>query len=52
MATQLRNHYVPVLIDIRTQTLPRNAVGKTLKKEIRIELEELWAERKTRKAKL
>lgn len=51
VAAQLRNHFVPVLIDIRTETLPRNAVGKTLKKDIKLELAKLWAERNP-KAKL
>jgi long-chain acyl-CoA synthetase len=38
VAEQLANHKVPVVVDVRTDELPKNASGKTLKRVLRDEL--------------
>ncbi|KAL8277463.1 hypothetical protein RQP46_010185 [Phenoliferia psychrophenolica] len=52
VAKTLPKHCIPVLVDIRTEILPRNGVGKTLKSELKVELAALWEERKKGRAKL
>lgn len=55
VASLLPKHCVPVLVDIRSVTLPRNGVGKTVKADLKVELNKIWRERNessNRKAKL
>lgn len=54
VASLLPKHCVPVLVDIREVTLPRNGVGKTVKADLKVELNKIWQERNggNRKAKL
>lgn len=57
VASRLPRHCIPVLVVVSEETMPRNAVGKHLKREIREDLTRLWDKRgrvaaKWEKAKL
>lgn len=43
--TQLPLHSVPVMVVVHTGELPRNAAGKTMKKELKAVLSRMWQER-------
>lgn len=45
VARQLPKHCIPVLVVVSTDTLPRNAVGKAVKTELREELGRIWEQR-------
>lgn len=51
VANILPKHCVPVIVDIRSESLPRNGTGKTLKKDLKVEVARLWEERKATKGK-
>lgn len=52
VAKLLPKNFVPSIIDVRSETLPRNGNGKTVKKQIRAEVTKLWEARQKPKAKL
>jgi acyl-CoA synthetase (AMP-forming)/AMP-acid ligase II len=52
VARSLPKHCIPAMVDIRTESLPRNGVGKTVKSELKVELAKVWEERKKGRAKL
>ncbi|KAM0746229.1 AMP-dependent synthetase and ligase [Meredithblackwellia eburnea MCA 4105] len=51
-AKNLPKHCIPAMIDIRTETFPRNGSGKTLKRELKLDLAKIWERRQNGKAKL
>ncbi|KAI5481095.1 hypothetical protein MNV49_006281 [Pseudohyphozyma bogoriensis] len=53
VTSRLPKHCIPVMIDVRQETLPRSGIGKTLKTTLRTECSKLWETRKgAAKAKL
>lgn len=45
VAKSLPKHCVPVMVVVREEPMPRNANGKTLKRELKAELALIWEER-------
>lgn len=55
VASKLPKHCIPVLVDVRSEMLPKNGVGKTVKMDLKVQLGKIWLERNGssgRKAKL
>ncbi|KAK4702867.1 hypothetical protein P7C70_g3356, partial [Phenoliferia sp. Uapishka_3] len=46
VAKLMPRHCIPVMVDIRQDTLPRGGTGKTDKKILKVEMAKLWGERK------
>jgi hypothetical protein len=49
---QLPRHCLPVMILFSNEELPRNANGKTIKKDLKVQLGKIWEARNMVKAKL